>query len=476
VSRRPFRSDNSDVPAGLDPAVIEALAALVDVRRDPQRSAAGRARVMAAAATARESARRGRGFRWRRRVAIGALGLAGANLALTGVVALAAGAQPDSILYGVKRAAEAAKLSLTFDPQDKARLELDLADRRAAEAEAMARTGHAQLALDAARDATSLVTQASATLSANPSVENQQALQHASAEARARLEQVFAALESGADPGAAEAARSLDATWSRGLGGTQGGGASQASPGAAGGHAGGSGGAGGPPNGVPTQAGGPGGASGAHGGGHGSGRAPGHRAAGFAGDGARCGHRFASGRCGARIGGRATIAAAPMSSASEQPDDRRLMRRALALARAAGARGEVPVGALAVLQGKVIASASNRMERAGDATAHAELIVLRRAAQVVGGWRLSGVTVVVTLEPCPMCAGAMVQARVDRCVYGARDPKKGADGSVYDVLRNPRNNHLPVVTPGVLADESGELLSGFFRGLRQPKVARTRSR
>lgn len=150
-------------------------------------------------------------------------------------------------------------------------------------------------------------------------------------------------------------------------------------------------------------------------------------------------------------------------------DDESLMRRALALARSAAARGEVPVGALAVRDGAVIAAASNRMERAGDATAHAEMLVLRRAARVVGGWRLSGVTVVVTLEPCPMCAGAMVQARIDRLVYGAPDPKKGADGSVYDVLRHPRNNHLPLVTPGVLAGESAELLRSFFRRLRLPE-------
>lgn len=149
------------------------------------------------------------------------------------------------------------------------------------------------------------------------------------------------------------------------------------------------------------------------------------------------------------------------------PDDALLMRRALRLARAAGARGEVPIGAVAVLDGRVIAAASNRMERAGDAAAHAEMLVLRRAARVVGGWRLTGVTVVVTLEPCPMCAGAMVAARVSRCVYGARDPKKGADGSVYDVLRNPANNHLPVVTAGVLAEECGELLRDFFRQLRR---------
>lgn len=142
------------------------------------------------------------------------------------------------------------------------------------------------------------------------------------------------------------------------------------------------------------------------------------------------------------------------------------MRSALRLARAAGLRGEVPVGAVALLDGRIIASASNRMERSGDATAHAELLVLRRAARVAGGWRLTGVTVVVTLEPCPMCAGAMVQARVDRCVYGARDPKKGADGSIYDVLRNPRNNHVPLVVSGVMEPQCGEVLREFFRALR----------
>jgi tRNA(adenine34) deaminase len=147
-------------------------------------------------------------------------------------------------------------------------------------------------------------------------------------------------------------------------------------------------------------------------------------------------------------------------------DDAGAMRRALSLARAAGARGEVPVGAVALLDGRVIAAASNRMERAGDASAHAEMLVLRRAAHIVGGWRLSGVSLVVTLEPCPMCAGAMVQARVARCVYGARDPKKGADGSVYDVLRNRSNNHVPEVVEGVMGEESGALLRDFFRRLR----------
>jgi len=146
------------------------------------------------------------------------------------------------------------------------------------------------------------------------------------------------------------------------------------------------------------------------------------------------------------------------------------MRRALRLAREAGVRGEVPVGAVALLDGRIIASAGNRMERSGDATQHAEMLVLRKAARTVGNWRLTGVSVVVTLEPCPMCAGAMVQARVDRCVYGARDPKKGADGSVYDVLRNPANNHLPFVVSGVMEEQSAELLRRFFRALRVKPV------
>jgi tRNA(adenine34) deaminase len=148
------------------------------------------------------------------------------------------------------------------------------------------------------------------------------------------------------------------------------------------------------------------------------------------------------------------------------------MRRALRRGRDAARRGEVPVGAVAVHRGRVIAAASNRMERAGDATAHAEMLVLRRAARLLGGWRLSGVTVVVTLEPCPMCAAAMVQARVDGCVYGARDPKKGADGSVYAVLRHPGGNHRVAVVEGVLAAECGGLLSDFFAGLRQARRQR----
>ena len=142
------------------------------------------------------------------------------------------------------------------------------------------------------------------------------------------------------------------------------------------------------------------------------------------------------------------------------------MRRALALARNAGKRGEVPVGAVAVYESRVIASAGNRMETAGDATAHAEMAVLRKCARIIGGWRLHGVTIYVTLEPCPMCAAAMVAARVDRCVYGARDPKKGADGSVYDVLQHEKNNWRVAVTEGVCAADCGAVLSEFFQRLR----------
>src|SRR2546421_6681024 len=140
-------------------------------------------------------------------------------------------------------------------------------------------------------------------------------------------------------------------------------------------------------------------------------------------------------------------------------EDESLIRQALRLARAAAARGEVPVGAVAAHRGRIVAAASNRMERAGDASAHAEMLVLRRAARVLGGWRLTGVTLAVTLEPCPMCAGAMHQARISRCVYGARDPRKGADGSVYQVLRHPGGNHRVDVVEGGLAGDCAALLT-----------------
>ncbi len=155
-----------------------------------------------------------------------------------------------------------------------------------------------------------------------------------------------------------------------------------------------------------------------------------------------------------------------------QSGDDIFMRRALHAASRAAQRDEVPVGAVAVYGGAVIGTASNRIERSGDATAHAELVLLRRVAHQLGTWRLQGVTLFVTLEPCPMCAGAMVQARIDRCVYGARDPKKGADGSVYDVLQHPRNNHRIAVTADVLSTECGAVLSDFFRQLRSKPTER----
>jgi tRNA(adenine34) deaminase len=126
--------------------------------------------------------------------------------------------------------------------------------------------------------------------------------------------------------------------------------------------------------------------------------------------------------------------------------------------------GDVPVGAVVVdPDGAVIGRGHNVREAEGDPTGHAEMCALREAAAAVGGWRLTGCTLVVTLEPCTMCAGALVLARVDRLVFGADDPKAGAVGSLWDVVRDRRLNHRPEVVGGVLADETGELLRAFFR-------------
>jgi tRNA(adenine34) deaminase len=144
----------------------------------------------------------------------------------------------------------------------------------------------------------------------------------------------------------------------------------------------------------------------------------------------------------------------------------RWMDEALALARDAAARGEVPVGAVAVLEDRVVGRGSNARESARDPTAHAELLAIQDAARTLGRWRLAGVTVVVTLEPCAMCAGAMVLARIDRLVYGASDPKAGAAGSLMDLTQDPRLNHRFAVERGVLAEEAGELLRAFFRARR----------
>ncbi|MGW0833670.1 tRNA adenosine(34) deaminase TadA [Streptomyces prunicolor] len=141
------------------------------------------------------------------------------------------------------------------------------------------------------------------------------------------------------------------------------------------------------------------------------------------------------------------------------------MRLALDEAAAAARGGDVPVGAVVLSPDgtTVLATGHNEREATGDPTAHAEVLAIRRAAAHVGEWRLSGCTLVVTLEPCTMCAGALVQSRVDRVVYGARDQKAGAAGSLFDVVRDRRLNHRPEVIEGVLADECAHLLTEFFR-------------
>ncbi len=142
--------------------------------------------------------------------------------------------------------------------------------------------------------------------------------------------------------------------------------------------------------------------------------------------------------------------------------DEAYMRLALAEARDAAARDEVPVGAVLVRSGRVVASRGNERELRHDPTAHAEMLVLRDAAALLGGWRVLDATLYVTLEPCPMCAGALVQARVTRLVYGAADPKSGAAGTVLDLTSHPVLNHTVEVQSGVLAAEAAELLQRFF--------------
>ena len=143
------------------------------------------------------------------------------------------------------------------------------------------------------------------------------------------------------------------------------------------------------------------------------------------------------------------------------------MRLALAEAEAAAEEGEIPVGAVAVKDGRVIATGRNRRESANDPTAHAELMAVQQAARVLGAWRLTGVTLYVTLEPCAMCAGALVLARVDKVVFGTRDPKAGAAGSLMNLLQDKRLNHRAEVVEGILAEECSEALKRFFRRLRE---------
>ncbi len=144
----------------------------------------------------------------------------------------------------------------------------------------------------------------------------------------------------------------------------------------------------------------------------------------------------------------------------------RWMRLALDEARAAATEDEVPVGAIVVAAGRVIASAHNQREQLADPTAHAEMIALTQAAAQLGSWRLEGCTLYVTLEPCPMCAGAILQARIPTVIWGAADPKAGAVESLYKLFEDPRLNHRVEHTGRVLADECGRILSDFFRGKR----------
>jgi tRNA(adenine34) deaminase len=147
-------------------------------------------------------------------------------------------------------------------------------------------------------------------------------------------------------------------------------------------------------------------------------------------------------------------------------NDDAAMGLAIAEARLALGHGDVPIGAVVVRAGEVIAARHNEREVAGDPTAHAEILALRDAARVVGHWRLDDCTLVVTLEPCVMCAGAVVNGRVGRLVFGATDPKAGAVGSLYDVPADGRLNHRPPVTAGVRAAECGDLLRSFFAARR----------
>jgi tRNA(adenine34) deaminase len=148
------------------------------------------------------------------------------------------------------------------------------------------------------------------------------------------------------------------------------------------------------------------------------------------------------------------------------PTDEAWMRRALELASRCAKHGDVPIGAVVVREDREIGAAGNERELRGDPTAHAEILAIREAASAGQGWRLDGCTLYVTLEPCAMCAGAIVLARVDRVVFGAADPKAGFAGSLGNLVQDPRLNHEATLVPGVLAEESGELLRAFFQARR----------
>ena len=162
----------------------------------------------------------------------------------------------------------------------------------------------------------------------------------------------------------------------------------------------------------------------------------------------------------------ASVGSNPTPSAMATDAELDAMELALTLARDAATAGEVPVGAVVLRAGEVIARRRNEREASNDPTAHAEVLALRDAASAVGSWNLSGCTLVVTLEPCPMCAGAILNSRVSRLVFGATDPKAGATGTLYNLMSDPRLNHDVDVEHGCRADESRELLTRFFADKR----------
>jgi tRNA(adenine34) deaminase len=155
-----------------------------------------------------------------------------------------------------------------------------------------------------------------------------------------------------------------------------------------------------------------------------------------------------------------------VSHSDQDEFDRAMMQKALDLAREASLLGEVPVGAVIVLGGRVLSQAFNLRETLHDPTAHAERLAITLAGRALGTWRLDGGALYVTLEPCPMCAGAIVLGRIARVIYGAADPKAGACSSLYRLVTDRRLNHRALVTPGVLAEECGEILSRFFQDRR----------
>ena len=165
-------------------------------------------------------------------------------------------------------------------------------------------------------------------------------------------------------------------------------------------------------------------------------------------------------------GAAAIIGAVQERPRSSDETDLAMMRRALLAAEEAAGRGEVPVGAVVARGDEVLAVAANEREATGDPTAHAELIAIREAANALGGWRLSGCTLYATLEPCPMCAGAVHAARLTRLVYAAPDPKAGYAGTLHDVPRDPRLNHTLAVHRGLLEREAADLLRAFFKDRR----------